>query len=196
MRSSLNAIDYPLLAGPSSAGYEYFSTSLPIPTVLQLLAAFLPQDLGTCRVHSLRGPIHPCFPLILKQLLSHPTPFACFHIALLYITPCERSLCIPLVLFVWLPALLEREESLVKTYPNLEHTHSTFWSSAWHQTIPLQYLFNERPGLPTALGCQRPAPISHTRQIKPREPGHSLERLEQVSSSSPQVTCVSPPSCS
>lgn len=113
-------------------GYEYFSTSLPIPTVLQLLAAFLPQDLGACLVHSLGGPIHPCFPLILKQLLSHPTPFACFHIALLYITPCERSLCIPLVLFFWLPAPLEKEEPLVRTYPDLAHTHSTFWSSAWH----------------------------------------------------------------
>lgn len=141
-------------------------------------------------------PIHPCFPLLLKQLLSHPTPFACFHIALLYTTPCERSLCIPLVLFFWLSAPLEWEEPLVRTYPDLEHTHSTFWSSAWHldNTSSISVQRMARP--PNSPRMPASSPYFTHEQIKPREPGHSLERLEQVSSSSTHVTWVPPPSCS
>lgn len=86
---------------------------LTIPTALQPLASLLTQNLGTWPCPQ---PGRPCFPLILNQLLSRPTPFPCFHIALLYyclnvkgayvFLSCLSAGCLP-------PR--EREEPLVRT---------------------------------------------------------------------------------
>lgn len=72
VRSSLNAIEHPPLASPSSASglAQLLHQALPILTALPLLATLLPQDLGTCSGHRLYSPPSS------KPHRPHPRPFS------------------------------------------------------------------------------------------------------------------------